>query len=104
MSQTQVSELISLDKVSVSRSTAGLVHRGLLRQKDNPRDGRSHLLALTRKGATRYEQTLPLVSELETMLATPLSQREWRALRRTLGRLNTYLEAMEERDAGEASK
>ena len=104
MTPTQVGELTSLDKVRVSRSTAGLVHRGLLRQRGNPRDRRSHLLVLTRKGAALYERTLPLAGELEVMLATPLSRTEWRALCRTLDRLSAYLGSLGEEDVGEASE
>src|SRR3954453_20727370 len=42
-------ELTALDKVRVSRSAASLVNRGLMRQSQDPHDGRGRLLRLTRK-------------------------------------------------------
>ena len=43
-----------MDKVKVSRAAASLVARGLLRQTQDPRDGRARLLRLTCRGATAH--------------------------------------------------
>src|SRR5580704_8149799 len=51
LSPSAVAEWAAMDKVKVSRAAAGLVARGLLRQTQDPRDGRARLLRLTRRGA-----------------------------------------------------
>jgi len=99
LSPSMVGELTALDKVKVSRSAASLVNRGLMRQSQDPHDGRGRLLRLTRKGTTICGRTLPLARELEAALSAELSRSEWAALNRTLGRLNTYAESMEEAGA-----
>src|SRR5580704_5347778 len=51
LSPSTVSEWTAMDKVKVSRAAASLVARGLVRQTQDPRDGRARLLRLTRRGA-----------------------------------------------------
>ena len=50
LSPSAVGEATAMDKVKVSRAAASLVARGLLRQTQDPHDGRGRLLRLTRKG------------------------------------------------------
>ncbi|HXA26388.1 MAG TPA: MarR family transcriptional regulator, partial [Acetobacteraceae bacterium] len=64
LSPSAVGEWTAMDKVKVSRAAASLVARGLLRQTQDPRDGRGRLLHLTRKGATVYQGVVPLACEL----------------------------------------
>ena len=51
LSPTAVGQYALMDKVKVSRATQSLVGKGLLHQRQDPRDGRSRQLRLTRKGA-----------------------------------------------------
>src|SRR5579862_3706764 len=90
LSPSAVGEWTAMDKVKVSRAAAGLVARGLLRQTQDPRDGRGRLLHLTRKGVTIYEGMVPLACELEGQLAEGLSRSEWSALLKALDKLSLY--------------
>jgi DNA-binding MarR family transcriptional regulator len=96
-----VGELTALDKVKVSRSAASLVNRGLMKQSQDPHDGRGRLLRLTRKGTTICGRTLPLAQELESELSAEVNRTEWATLNRTLGRLNAFVESMEGAGVGE---
>ncbi len=77
LSPSAVGEWSAMDKVKVSRAAASLVARGLVRQTQNPRDGRARLLRLTRRGVAVYEGMVPLACELEGQLAEALSRSEW---------------------------
>jgi len=94
-SPTRVAELAGLDKVKVSRVLSSLVTRGLIRKSDDPRDGRIHLLRLTRRGTAIHQRTQSVIPALEASLAAQLTQGEWRTFRRALERLQTYAEPLE---------
>jgi DNA-binding MarR family transcriptional regulator len=94
-SPTRVAELVGLDKVKVSRSLSSLVAMGLIRKSDDPRDGRAHLLRLTRRGSVVHQRTLSVVPTAEALLAAQLTQGEWRTLRRALERLQAYAGSLE---------
>ena len=81
----------AMDKVKVSRAAAGLVARGLLKQAQDPRDGRGRLLSLTRKGVAAHQGVAPQARELETSLSQGLSRTEWAALQKALERLNAHV-------------
>ena len=87
LSPTAAGDRTSMDKVKVSRAAASLVARGLLRQSQDPEDGRGRLLRLTRKGATTYASIKPMAREIETILAAGLSRTEWNALQKALAKL-----------------
>jgi DNA-binding MarR family transcriptional regulator len=87
LSPTAAGERTSMDKVKVSRAAASLVARGLLRQSQDPDDGRGRLLRLTRKGASIYAGIKPMAEEVETALAAGLSRTEWNALQKGLAKL-----------------
>jgi len=76
-----------MDKVKVSRAAASLVAKGLLRQNQDPEDGRGRLLRLTRKGTTSFAAVGSTASAIETSLAAGLSKAEWNALHKALGTL-----------------
>ena len=63
-----------MDKVKVSRATQSLVSKGLVRQSQDPRDGRGRLLRLTRKGVTTHAGMVPLVEQLEATLFGDLTR------------------------------
>jgi DNA-binding MarR family transcriptional regulator len=94
LSPTAAGERTSMDKVKVSRAAASLVARGLLRQAQDPEDGRGRLLRLTRKGAGIYAGLKPMAEQIETTLAAGLSKTEWNALHKALGRLMEHTQAI----------
>jgi len=93
-SPSMVSEWAAMDKVKVSRAAATLVARGLLKQTQDPSDGRARLLRLTRKGVTMYQGAVPLALELEADLAKGLSRAEWAALQKSLLRMTQHVEGL----------
>jgi DNA-binding MarR family transcriptional regulator len=95
LSPSAVGEWTAMDKVKVSRAAASLVARGLLRQTQDPRDGRGRLLHLTRKGATVYQGVVPLACELEEQLAEGMSRTEWSNLLKALDKLSTHAHGFE---------
>jgi DNA-binding MarR family transcriptional regulator len=83
-----------MDKVKVSRAAASLVARGLLKQAQDPDDGRGRLLRLTRKGAGVYAGIKPMADEVEAALAAGLSRTEWNALQKALAKLVDHTRAI----------
>ncbi len=92
ISPSRVSEWTGMDKVKVSRAAATLVARGLLRQTQDPGDGRARVLRMTRKGQRVYEGVIPLARRLEGELAAALSRSEWSSLQKSLLKLHKHLE------------
>ena len=98
LSPSAVGELTAMDKVKVSRAAASLVARGLLRQSQDPSDGRGRLLRLTRRGVSVYEGMVPLACELEGQLAEGLSRTEWSVLLKALEKLSMHAKQCEGAD------
>jgi DNA-binding MarR family transcriptional regulator len=90
-----VGEWTAMDKVKVSRAAASLVVRGLLRQTQDPQDGRGRLLRLTRRGMAVYEGMVPLACALEVRLAEGMSHSEWSVLSKALDKLNARVQRFE---------
>src|SRR5579862_472382 len=84
LSPSAVGEHTTMDKVKVSRAAASLVARGLLKQTQDPNDGRGRLLRLTRRGVTVHQGMVPLACELEEQLAEGMSRTEWGGLLKAL--------------------
>ena len=95
ISPTAVSEWTGMDKVKVSRAAAGLVHRGLVRQVQDPIDGRARVLSLTRKGTKTHQGVVPLARKLEASLVIGLGKADWTALHKVLQRLNAHVQEIE---------
>ena len=95
LSPSAVGEWSAMDKVKVSRAAASLVARGLLRQTQDPRDGRGRLLRLTRRGVAVYQGMVPLACELEGQLAEGLSRSEWSVLLKALDKLSSHAKGFE---------
>jgi DNA-binding MarR family transcriptional regulator len=94
LSPTAAGERTSMDKVKVSRAAASLVARGLLRQTQDPDDGRGRLLRLTRKGSTLHMGVAPTARNIETALAPGLTKAEWSALHKALGKLSEHTQSI----------
>lgn len=101
LSPSAVGEYTAMDKVKVSRAAASLSARGLLKQAQDPQDGRGRLLSLTRKGAAVHQGVVPLARDLEASLAKGLSRGEWAALQKALARLSAHVQEIEGPDAGD---
>jgi DNA-binding MarR family transcriptional regulator len=99
LSPSLVGERTEMDKVKVSRAAASLVARGMLKQSQDPADGRGRLLRLTRKGANVFQGAIPLARSLEAELADGLNRSEWAALQKALARLGAHVQAIDEPDA-----
>lgn len=93
-SPSAVSKIAAMDKVKVSRATASLVARGMVRQTKDPNDGRAHVLRLTRKGITAHDKVVPLSRTMEAEIAAGLSGAEWAALNKVLNLLRKHVEAL----------
>lgn len=76
-----------LDKITVSRAASALIVRGLVAQKRNPGDGRSHFLELTGEGRALYEEIAPAALRLEQELLASFSKEEREQLETLLRRL-----------------
>jgi len=95
LSPSVVGELTAMDKVKVSRAAASLVARGLVKQSQDPEDGRGRLLRLTRKGTTLFGRVVPTARALEEQLAEGLSRTEWAALSRALAKLDAHCRTLD---------
>jgi DNA-binding MarR family transcriptional regulator len=96
MSPSVVGERTAMDKVKVSRAAASLVARGMIKQSQDPADGRGRLLRLTRKGVSVHKGCLPIVRELEEELAAGLSKAEWTSLSKALARIGAHVQSLDE--------
>lgn len=96
LSPSVVGERTAMDKVKVSRAAASLVARGMLKQSQDPADGRGRLLRLTRKGASVHRGSMPLIRALEDELAGGMSRTEWSALNKALARIGTHVMSLDE--------
>lgn len=94
LSPTAAGSRTSMDKVKVSRAAASLVARGLLRQTQDPADGRGRLLRLTRKGNTLYTKVGTIARAFEQDLSGGLTKAEWASLHRILGKLMEHSQAL----------
>jgi DNA-binding MarR family transcriptional regulator len=91
VSPSAVGTWTAMDKVKVSRAAASLVTRGLVKQAQDPNDGRGRLLSLTRKGTSVHSGVMPLARELEGQLAEGLSKQEWVVLNKALVKLAAHI-------------
>ena len=94
ISPSIVGDMTAMDKVKVSRAAASLVTRGLVKQAQDPNDGRGRLLSLTRKGAGVHNGAMPLALELEASLTEGLNKQEWTVLNKALVKLTTHVAAL----------
>ena len=100
LSPSAVGEWTAMDKVKVSRAAASLVERGLVRQTQDPKDGRGRLLRLTRKGAAVHRGVVPLACELEEQLSGGMSRTEWASLLKALDKLSAHAQGFAGTDHG----
>jgi DNA-binding MarR family transcriptional regulator len=73
MTPLAVGRSARIDKISVSRAAAAMIARGLVGQRANPEDGRSHLLSLTEDGVALYADVAPAALAMERDLLASLT-------------------------------
>lgn len=91
MTVRAVVDRIQIDKAQVSRSADSLEAAGYLRRRADPTDGRSVLLAITRKGRSLYERMIPLSRVRQKMLLDHMTEAERKAVFRAIDRLAEHL-------------
>ncbi len=89
-----------MDKVKISRASASLVARGLLRQTPDPQDGRGRLLRLTRKGSMLFADVAATARNIEANLMPSLTRSEWSALHKALTKLSEHAQSLLGRGKG----
>ncbi len=93
LSQRALVEATRMDKVTVSRASAALVARGLIKRAASATDRRSHSLALTGAGWSLYREIVPAALAMERALIACLDKDEQRALIDMVGRLQDAADA-----------
>ena len=83
----EIGQAGELDKITVSRAAAALIERGLVAQRRNPGDGRSHFLSLTRDGRALYLEIAPAALTMEAELLAGFSAEERKTLESLLRRI-----------------
>jgi DNA-binding MarR family transcriptional regulator len=99
LSPTAVGQFTAMDKAKVSRAAQSLTGKGMLRQSQDPGDGRARLLRLTRKGVVTHTRMVACISELEAEMFDDVSQADVAALRRVLTKLGSRLESYDGTDS-----
>ena len=85
--QRELSQATLMDKVPVNRACKVLETRGLAKRTPNAKDGRSHLLELTKEGMAVHAGIMPLALKIEEELFSVLSKEERAAMHDMLSRL-----------------
>jgi DNA-binding MarR family transcriptional regulator len=104
LSPSAVGEWTEMDKVKVSRAAASLVARGMVKQTQDPKDGRGRLLRLTRRGAAVHQGMVPLACGLEDQLAEGMTRTEWGSLLKALDKLATHAKGVDGIENGAAAE
>lgn len=94
LSPSAIGATAAMDKVKVSRAAASLVARGLLKQTQDPHDGRGRLLRLTRKAITVQRGMVALARKTQAQLESGFNRSEWAALHATLARLEAHAQGL----------
>jgi DNA-binding MarR family transcriptional regulator len=87
LSQNHLGRLIYLDVATIKGVVERLRARGLVTSKDDPRDGRRHMIALTAAGRRLVESAIPTAVKITQRTLDPLSEKEQETLVRLLKKL-----------------
>ena len=96
LSAVDVSDLLGLDKMAVSRAVRGLEGRGRIERRPDPEDGRRARLTLTAEGWELYRAIAPSGRGREEALLSGLSSAERATLDRLLEKLLGQARAISE--------
>ena len=87
MSASAISDVIRLDKASVTEMLGRLTARGLITKSRDPADGRRRSLQLTTEGRDTVLRLAPAVEAVEAAFLSPLDPARQVAFRVALDRL-----------------
>ncbi len=87
LSQNHLGRLIYLDVATIKGVVGRLRTRGLITSKDDPRDARRHVIALTPAGRRLVEAAIPAAAKITQKTLDPLSEKEQETLLRLLKKL-----------------
>jgi DNA-binding MarR family transcriptional regulator len=87
LSQNHLGRLIYLDVATIKGVVGRLRARGLVTSKDDPRDARRHVIALTPAGRRLVEAAIPAAARITEKTLGPLSEKEQETLLRLLKKL-----------------
>jgi DNA-binding MarR family transcriptional regulator len=76
LSQNHLGRLIYLDVATIKGVVERLRARGLVTSKDDPRDARRHMIALTPAGRRLVEAAIPQAAKITERTLEPLSDKE----------------------------
>ena len=91
---SRICYVIGFDKGPVSRTLALMQKRGLIAIKTDPRDGRSHSIALTPRGRQVHDEVIVAALERERQLLACLRKDEREVLIDLLRRVHSNLDAV----------
>lgn len=91
LTQRELTTRTLMDKVAVNRACKVLEERQLATRTPNERDGRSHLLELTEKGAGVHSEIMPLAVEMEKRVFATFSPEEMNQFRDLLAKVRNQV-------------
>ncbi len=100
ISAKDVAEIISMDRVAISRAAAKCLAEGLIRENTHPEDRRSKVLSFTRKGAALYKAIIPRACELANTIEAGLSGSEAKMFKSLLAKVEKSLDQIRAASAG----
>jgi DNA-binding MarR family transcriptional regulator len=87
LSSRELSALLAMDPVAISRAVDQLVVAKLVSRRTDPKDRRRHQLRLTTEGRAVYDEIVPLARGIERAILEPLAPKDRQALLRIMGKL-----------------
>lgn len=76
LTQQELCDQISIDKVTISRTIQTLMNRGLAQRTPNLNDRRSHLLTLKKEGQQLFKEVVPAAIAFDTIIFQTLNEKE----------------------------
>jgi len=99
ISQQALADLLKIDKAAMTRIVRDLEKKGMIVRRENPHDGRSYWLALSRKGEQTAKDALEAIDALHTEVFIGFSPEEEEQFIRMLERVYKNLTLQPESDA-----
>lgn len=90
----RICQVIGFDKGPVSRTLATMAARGLVSVRPDPKDRRSHIIALTSDGRAKHDQIIVVALERERRLLDCLDAHEQDTLIRLLAHIHANLDEL----------
>ncbi len=94
LTANEIKDRWAMDKMTISRAVVRLVDMGRVVRSRNPKDGRSYVLSVTKKGARLYKKVLPAANARYRELLSCLTETERSALRRLLSKMIRHIEKL----------